>query len=164
MNSRNPRKPIAFAICSLIPVIMSIVYTWQYRMKINEEIAKSSAFLIDGADFSPLLDLGKSIAKSTRDFVTFLGSCLLVLIVGIVVFCIFYFVALKGKERYNSERKIYLYIFLALFIVSTLICLLIIGSREWTSALLINISWAMAALLFVVLPSGKRQGEKGNEN
>lgn len=148
-----------FSICMTITGILSIVSTYDYNKRLHEKLSTSSSFYIDGADFSPAVDLAKNVGKGIVDYVSFIGSEMLVFFIGLVLFCAFYFIEIKGKDLPCNEGNLYIYLLLAFFSVSFIICFAILRFSDWTSAFFINLGWTLMALCFVILPSRKRKTE-----
>lgn len=146
-----------FVICTTISSVMSIVSTYTYSTKLHEKLSPSDSFYIDGSDFSPAIDLAKSIGKGLSDYVSFIGSEMLVFFIGLVLFFAFYLIDIKNNDISIAEHKKYIFFLLAFFVVSFLICLVVLRFSDWTSALFINLGWALMAFCFVILPSGKKK-------
>lgn len=155
MESNEKTRLSIFAIFSAITSALSIVSTYSYSSKLHEKFSPSDSLYIDGSDFSPAVDLAKNIGKGVADYASFVGSEMLVFFIGFVLFCIFYFLNIKKQDISGDEHKKYILILLAFFAVSFIVCLAVLRFDDWTSALFINIGWALTALCFVVLPSKK---------
>lgn len=157
MVTDGKKKTIAYVVCLLVMAFLSIVATIEYSAKIYDDKPDSAQLLIDGADFTPLVDTMKDIGRSMVDYVTFLSYGFWIVVLALIVFCVLYNIALKRQAPEKGDFRRNFFILLGFFIVATLICFAILRFNELSSAIIINIGWTLIAFLFVVLPARKKK-------
>ena len=122
-----------------------------------EQLTNSGEVTIDGADFTPILDLAGYGANSFIGFLTSVAYGIVIAILSIILTITFRLIAIRNDSVISTlEKRATKWIFISILALSVIISLVITRGSVIIPLLIYSLTWALPAFLIYVLPVIKR--------
>ena len=121
--------------------------------------------VVDGADFTPAVDLGGTMIRGAASFLLTIGCGIFIIIISLAVCLILRFLVIKKISGDAVDFRTKMNLFKIMALVSVIMSLVITAFKLMFSSLLYTGIWTLIAYLILIIPLKKlpESGLSGNE-